>query len=78
MVSAKRIVGGGNKDHTKSQIDNLFNNFKRSHIVSRLHVRNYCAAKNVNFEDHPQSVATNGRPVTVTPEDHKNLIAEGV
>ena len=40
-------------------------------------MRNYCAAKNVNFEDHPQPAA-NGRPITVTPEDHKNLIVEGV
>ena len=69
---------GSSKEHTKSQIDNLFNNFRRSHIVSTLHVRNYCAAKNINFEDHPQSTSRNGRPVTVIPEDHKTLITEGV
>ena len=77
-AECKKDCGGGSKDHTKADIDNLFNNFRRSHIVSTLHVKNYCAAKNVNFEDHPQSAAKNGRAVTVTLEDHKRLISEGV
>ena len=74
----KKDCGGGTKDHTKAQIDNLFNNFRRSHVVSTLHVRNYCAAKNINFEDHPQSQAKNGGAITLTAEDHRNLISEGV
>ena len=74
----KKDCGGGSKDHTKAHIDNLFNNFRRSHIVSTAHVRIFCAAKNVNFDDHPQSEAKNGRPLTLTPEDHKRLISEGV
>ena len=41
-------------------------------------MKNYCIAKNVNFEDYPQSATKNDRPVTVTPEDHRVLIAEGV
>ena len=74
----KKDCGGGSKDHTKAHIDNLFNNFRRSHIVSTSHIWNFCAAKNVNFDDHPQSEAKNGRPLTLTPEDHKRLIFEGV
>ena len=74
----KKDCEGSSKDHMKSQIDNLFNNFRRSHIVSLQHVRNYCAAKNIDFDDHLQSEAKNGRAVTVTLEDHKNLIAKGV
>lgn len=74
----KKDCGGGSKDHTKAQIDNLFNNFKRSHIISIAHVRNFCAAKNVNFDDHPQSEAKNGRSLTLTPHDHKRMINEGV
>ena len=77
-AECKKDCGGSSKDHTKAQIDNLFNNFKRSHIVSSLHVRNYCGAKNINFEDHPQSTAKNGRAITITPEEHKELIAKGV
>ena len=74
----KDCGGGSSKDHSKSQIDNLFNNFRRSHIVSTLHVRNYCVAKYINFDDHPQSEAKSGRPITVMPEDHRELIAKGV
>ena len=74
----KNDCGGGSKVHTKAHIDNLFNNFRRSHIVSTTHVRNFCVAKNVNFDDHPQYEAKNGRPLTLTPEDHKRLIFEGV
>ena len=40
-----------------------------------MHMRHYCIAKNVNFEDHPQSATKNGRPITITPEDHRVLIA---
>lgn len=76
-VECKKDCNGSTKDHNKVQIDNLFNNFQHSHIVSTLHVRNYCAAKNMNFKDHPQSAAKNGRAVIVTLEDHKRLIAEG-
>jgi hypothetical protein len=74
----KKDCGGGSKDHTKAHNDNLLNNFRRSHILSTTHIRNFCAAKNVDFDDHPQSEAKNGRPLTLTPEDHKRLISEGV
>lgn len=74
----KKDCGGGSKDHTKAHIDNMFNNFRRSHIMSTTHVRDFCAAKNVNFDDHPQFEASNGRPLTLTPEDHKRLIFRGV
>jgi len=33
--------------------------------------------KNINFDDHPQSIAENGRPIIITPKDHKELIIEG-
>ena len=77
-AECKKDCRGDAKDHTKSQIDNLFNNFRRSHIVSTGHVRNYCAAHNINFDDHPQSQAKKGKTVTLTSEDHKDLISEGV
>ena len=73
----KKDCGGGSTDHTKAHIDNLFNNFRRSHIVSAAHVRNFCAAKNIDFDNHLQSQSQNGRPITLTPEDHKRMIREG-
>ena len=51
-VECMKDCGGGSKDHSKSQIDNLFNNFRRSHIMNLVHVQNYCAGKNINFDDH--------------------------
>ena len=74
----RKDCGGGSKDHTKAHIDNLFNNFRRSHIVSTGHVRNFCAAKGVDFDNHLLSKSRDGRSAVVTPEDHKRLIAEGV
>ena len=38
----QKDCGGGNKDHSKAHIDNLFNNFKGSHIVSTTHVQSFC------------------------------------
>ena len=77
-AECKKDYSECNTVHTKAQIENLFNNFRQSHVVSVSHVRNYCEAKHVNFEDHLWSESKNGRPITVTPEDHKQLIAEGV
>lgn len=74
----KKDCGGGSKDHTKVHIDNLFNNFRRSHIMSTAHVRNFCASKNLNFDDHPQFEAKNGRSLTLTSDYHKRLIEEGI
>ena len=50
----KKDCRGGSIDHTKAHIDNLFNNFCRSHIVNAAYVRNFCVAKNIDFEEHPQ------------------------
>ena len=40
-------------DHTKATIHNLFNNFKKSHIMSDCHIRSWCKNKGVRYEDHP-------------------------
>jgi hypothetical protein len=74
----KKHCRGGNKNHTKAHIDNSFNNFRRSHILNTTHVQNFCVAKNDIFDDDPQSQDKNGRPNTLTLEDHKQLINEGV
>lgn len=77
-ADCKKECGGASKDHTKAQIDNLFNNFRRFHLVSVAYIKNYFASKNINFEDHLQSESKNRRPITITPKDHKQLIAERV
>jgi hypothetical protein len=43
-------------DHSKGSIYNLLNNFKKSHIVSTLHIRAWCKKRGgVTYEDHPQT-----------------------
>lgn len=49
----KKECGGGRKNHTKAHIENLFNNFRISHILSTTRIQNFCTAKNGNFDDQP-------------------------
>ena len=72
----KKDYGGGSMDHMKAHIDNLFNNFCRSHIMSTAHVRNFYAAKNIDFEEHLQSQSKNEQSIILTLEDHKRMIDE--
>lgn len=51
-TECKKDSRRGGTDHMKVQIENLFNNFRRSHIINVAHVKNYCVAKNVNFDNH--------------------------
>jgi len=59
-AKCKKDCRGDNNDHTKSQINNLFNNFRRSYVMSSTHIKNFCVAENVSFDDHPQSETRNG------------------
>jgi hypothetical protein len=71
--------GGISGDHTSHAIQNLFNNFKGSHLGSTAHDRNWCKRHNVPFEHHPRSEAGRlGKGVIMTPEDHAKLIADGI
>ncbi len=40
---------GANNDHSKSSISNLFANFKRRHIMSIIHIWNWCWRKVKKF-----------------------------
>ena len=71
--------GGISGDHTNHAIQNLFNNFKGSHLGSTAHDRNWCKRHNVPFEHHPRSEAGRlGKGVIMTLEDHRKLIADGI
>jgi hypothetical protein len=43
-----------------------------------LYIRSSCRRKGVYFSDHPQSVATKGKPVILTTADHKHAVAEAL
>ena len=77
-VECCKEVGGGSGKHEKSNIQNLFNNFRWKHLLNNIHVKNWCAHNGVEYADHPQSVAPKGRNVPLTPELHERLIQEGI
>ena len=37
----------------------------------------WCHRKGIQWEDHPQSVATKSKPTKMTPADHKRAVEEG-
>ena len=41
-------------------------------------MKNWCAQNNVQYADHPQSIAPKGRAIQLTPEMHQNLIKDGI
>jgi hypothetical protein len=58
----QKDFGGGSGDHSKSTIHNLFSNFKKSHIMSNAHIRNWCRRKGIPWIEHPQFSVQKGKP----------------
>jgi hypothetical protein len=52
-VLCNKNMRGDSGDHSKGAIHNLLNNFKKSHVLSTLHVRSWCRKQGLNFEDMP-------------------------
>ena len=69
--------GGSSREHTKSTINNLFANFKKSHIMSNAHIWAWCTRKRIPWAEHPQSTAGKGKTLILTAEDHKVAVMEG-
>lgn len=75
----KKPFGGNSCDHTKVGVTNLFSNFKKSHITSVGHVKNYCRRKGIEWKDYPQSgPEKRGKVLILTAEDHKCFVKEGL
>ena len=68
---------GATRDHSKSVIANLFANFKKSHLHSTLHIKQWCLRKKVQYNDHPKE-GKKGKPVIYTAADHKRLVEESL
>lgn len=51
----KKSIGGDSGDHTKAGVTNLFSNFKKSHIMSVGHAKNYCRCKGI---EHLERLST--------------------
>lgn len=74
----RKETGGQSGNHSKVTIQNLFSNFRTSHLQSIQHIKSWCRKHNVNYLDHPQSVAPKGKAIVLTTTDHRRLMAEGV
>ena len=70
--------GGTGGDHSRSAIQNLFANFKKSHLHSTLHIKQWCKKQQILYIDHPKKEGNKGKPLIYTPADHKRLVEEGV
>jgi hypothetical protein len=77
-VECNKDIGGSSGDHTKITVYNLFVNFRKSHVLSNGHVRNWCRRKGVPWEEHPQSMAAKGKILIMSTEDHKRAVDEGL
>jgi len=77
-IECRKEIGGDSGKHDKTNIQNLFNNFKAKHLQSTNHVKNWCVKNDINYLDHPQSIAPKGKGMHLTPEMHKKFIEQGV
>jgi hypothetical protein len=50
----KREIGGLGRDHSRSAIQNLFANFKKSHLHCALHIKQWCMKRDILYNDHPK------------------------
>ena len=74
----QKEFGGTVGDHSKTAIHNLFANFKKSHLHSTLHIKQWCKRNNVVYNDHPKKGGNKGKPLMYTTADHKRLVEEGL
>ena len=57
---------------------NLFTNFSKKHIMSQMHVKNWCRRKGIPFECMPVTRGKSSKLLVLTNSDHHNLVAQGV
>jgi len=59
-------------------VTNLFPNFRKSHLNTVGHIKNYYQQKEVKFVDHLQAGSTRSNPMVITVADHKSMVSEGI
>ena len=70
--------GGFSGDHSRYGVQNLFTNFKKSHLHSALHIKQWCKRRDIPYNDHPKKDGKSSKPVMYSPADHKRLVEEGL
>jgi hypothetical protein len=77
-IECRKEIGRDSGKHDKTNIQNLFNNFKTKHLQSTNHVNNWCVENDINYHDHLLTIAPKGKGIHFTPEMHKKLIGHGI
>jgi hypothetical protein len=67
----KREIGGIGLDDSRSAVQNLFSNFKKSHLHSALHIKQWCKKRRILYNDHPKKDGKSSKPIILTPADHR-------
>jgi hypothetical protein len=70
--------GGIAGDYNSHAINNLFTNFRKTHLHTTLHIRNLCRRQGLPYTDHPQSATPRGKAVILSASDHKNAVEQGM
>jgi hypothetical protein len=74
----KKEIGGTSHDHSRSAIQNLFANFKKSHLHSALHIKQWCKKREIFYNNHPKKEGNSSKPLILTPADHRRFVEGGV
>ena len=70
----QKNFGGSSGNHNKSNIHNLFANFKKSHIILNAHICNWCRCKEILQTEHSQFSVQKDKILIFIFEDHKRLL----
>jgi len=71
--------GGSSGEHSRYHgIQNLFTNFKKSHLHLALHIKHWCKKRDILYSDHPKKEGNSSKPVVYTTANHRYLVDEGV
>ena len=74
----KREIGCTSRDHSRNAVQNLFSNFKKNHLHSALHIKQWCRKRQILDNNHPKKEGKLNKPIILTPTYHKRLVEEGV
>lgn len=77
-VECNNGFGLNSGDHSKTTISDLFANFKKSHIMSNMHIMSWCRPKGISFNDHPQFMVAKGEHAMLTTSDYKAPMTKGL
>ena len=71
-------IGGNGSEHDRSVIQNLFANFRKSHLQSAFHIKQWCKKRDISYSDHPKKEGNKNQPLILTTAEQRQCVDEGV